>query len=209
MKPTTLILLLTTFLRLGSVRGAEPQSDPLAGAFFPPELIVQGHEKIGMNQEQLEAFRARIDKAQPQFEEFRQRLGRESAALAALAKPDHVDEAKLSAQLDKVLDAERDVKHFQIGLLAAIKNQLTPEQQARLRELTKDGNAKLAEEMRQRLTAKVERVQTGVRKLTESGRNPSEIGAAMAEKVKPLLDAGKVIAAEAELDRLIDQLGDK
>jgi Spy/CpxP family protein refolding chaperone len=52
-----------------------------------------------------------------------------------------VYEAALTAQLDKVLVAERDLKHLHIGLLAWIKNFLTPEQQAKLKEITKDGGA--------------------------------------------------------------------
>jgi Spy/CpxP family protein refolding chaperone len=159
-----------------------------------------------MSPEQMEAFHARVKKAQPQFEDFRQKLEHEAAALAALAKQERVDEATLIAQLDKVLDAEREVKHVQMGLLAAIKNLLTPEQQARLREMTKGGGAKQSEDMRQRLTAKVERVQAGVRKWAESGRDPSEIAKTMQEKFKPLMDAGKVIEAEAELDRILETL---
>ena len=54
-----------------------------------------------------------------------------------------MDEAALVAQLDKVLDVERELKHLHIGLLVAIKNLLTPEQQAKLREIAKDGGAQL------------------------------------------------------------------
>ena len=57
-----------------------------------------------------------------------------------------------------------------------------------------------------RLTEKVGRVMRGVKKWTASGRDPSEIAKAMQEKFKPLMDAGKVIEAEAELDRVLEQL---
>jgi hypothetical protein len=39
------------------------------------------------------------------------------------------------AQLDKVLNTEREVKRTQIALMVRIKNKLTPEQQSRLRQL--------------------------------------------------------------------------
>jgi hypothetical protein len=39
------------------------------------------------------------------------------------------------AQLDKVLNAEDEVKRTQIALMVRIKTKLTPEQQARLRHL--------------------------------------------------------------------------
>jgi hypothetical protein len=39
-----------------------------------------------------------------------------------------------------------------------------------------------------------------------SGRDPSAIVKTMEEKVSPLLDTGKAIEAEAELDRLLERL---
>lgn len=210
MKNTPLIIALATWMvsthPLAAAEKAGAATDALSGAFFPPELIMRAHEQIGMSPEQLEAFRERVKKVQPQFEDLRKKLEREAAALAVLAKQERVDEAALIAQLDKVLDAEREVKHTQMGLLAAIKNLLAPEQQGKLRELMKSGGAKPSEEVRQRLTAKVERVQAGVRKWVEDGRDPSAIGQAMKEKVKPLMDAGKPLEAEAELDRILETL---
>ncbi len=63
------------------------------------------------------------------------KLKRETAALSLLAKQGRVDEAAIDAQLDRVLDVERELKHLRVGLLSAIKNLLTPERQAKLREI--------------------------------------------------------------------------
>ncbi len=43
-------------------------------------------------------------------------------------------------------------------------------------------------------------------KFAESGRDPSDVLKAMEEKVKPLMEAGKVNEAEAQLDRVLEQL---
>ena len=56
-----------------------------------------------------------------------------------------------------------------------------------------------------RLTEKVGRVMQGVKKWTASGRDPSAIAKTMEEKFKPLIEAGKVSEAEAELDRVLEQ----
>jgi hypothetical protein len=64
-------------------------------------------------------------------------------------------------------------------------------------------------DIKKRLTEKVERIKEGARKWGASGRDPSVIAKAMEEKVKPLFDAGKPLEAEAELDRILEQLGDK
>jgi hypothetical protein len=57
--------------------------------------------------------------------------------------------------------------------------------------------------MRQRLTAKVERVKKGIHQWAASGHDPADIATMMQEKVKPLLEAGKPVEAEAELDRVL------
>ncbi len=201
-----LIVLFASLLQLGAALAKDSPRDPLEGAFFPPDLVMLAGDRIGLTQEQREKLQRAVEQVQPRSDELRQRLERESAALTALAKKERVDEEALIAQLDKLLEAERDAKRLHIGLLARIKNLLTSEQQAKLREIAKEGGARLGEEMRQRLTEKVERVQQGAQKLAESGRDPSDILKRMEEKFKPLMDAGKVTEAEAELDRVLEQL---
>jgi Spy/CpxP family protein refolding chaperone len=206
MKILNLIVLLSTACRLAAADNSAANTDPLAGAFFPPEFVLMAGDQIGLTQEQREAFRAHVEKIQPRSDELAQRLTRETAALSSLARQERVDEAALTAQLDKVLDAERDLKHLHIGLLAWIKNFLTPEQQAKLKEITKNGGAPFAEATRQRLTEKVQRVKEGMQKWADSGRDPSAIGKTLEEKFKPLIESGKVIEAEAELDRVLEQI---
>jgi Spy/CpxP family protein refolding chaperone len=63
-----------------------------------------------------------------------------------------------------------------------------------------------AEMARKRISEKVEEVKAGAHKLTESGRDFSAIAQAMEERFKPLLGAGKLIEAEAELDRVLELL---
>ncbi len=56
-------------------------------------------------------------------------------ALAALIKQYQVDEAQVLTQLDEVLGLEREIKRTHMGLLIRVRKKLTPEQQARLREV--------------------------------------------------------------------------
>ena len=135
-------------VRLLAAADSKPAADPFAGAFFPPELVMLASDRIALTPQQREAFRARVEKTNPRSEELRAKLERETATLAALAKQQRVDEVSLLAQLDKVLDVERELKHLHIGLAVAVKNLLTPEQQAKLREIAKDGGKQLAEDAR-------------------------------------------------------------
>ena len=65
-----------------------------------------------------------------------------------------------------------------------------------------------AEAMRKRITEKVghvqEGVQEGVHAWAASGRDPSGVVKTLQETIKPLLDAGKALEAETELDRLLE-----
>jgi Spy/CpxP family protein refolding chaperone len=206
MKLITFLILLASLCPLFAADDSKKAADPFAGAYFPPELVLMARERIALTQEQQDALRARLEKTQPRSDELRAKLERETAALAALAKQERIEETALLAQLDKVLDVERELKHLHVGLAVAIKNLLTPEQQTKLREIVKGGVEQLGEDLRQRLTEKVERVKAAATKMAEGGNDPSEILKAMEEKFKPLMDAGKVVEAEAELDRVLEQL---
>ena len=206
MKRIILATLLVSACSLLAADKPASQTDPFAGAFFPPELILQAREQIGMSPQQLEAVQVRVTKTQPQSEELRKKLELETAALAALVKAERVEEAAVLAQLDKVLDAERELKHLHISLVIALKNLLTPEQQAKLHEMTKEGGTQFAEATRARLTEKMERVKAGAEAWAAGGRDPSDVLRAMEQKFKPLIESGKVVEAEAELDRALEQL---
>ena len=70
-----------------------------------------------------------------------------------------------------------------------------------------EGRAASSDELRQRLTAKVERVKAGAQQWMASGRNPMDLLKVMQEEFQPLMQAGKPAEAEAVLDRVLDQLG--
>ena len=90
---------------------------------------------IGLDDTQKTFVRSEVLKAQTRFTELQFRLQDAMEALTALLKQNPVDEAQVLAQLDKVLDAEREIKRTQIALMVRVKNKLTPEQQSRLRQL--------------------------------------------------------------------------
>ncbi|HKQ77005.1 MAG TPA: periplasmic heavy metal sensor [Blastocatellia bacterium] len=123
-------------LSFGAVRAQQqPQPDPFAGNLFPPELIMQYQQALGLSEEQKNLLKAELSKLQTRLSELQWDLQGEMEKLAALVKQDQADEAQALTQLDKVLSLEREIKRAHIGLLIRIKNRLTPEQQAKLREI--------------------------------------------------------------------------
>jgi len=71
---------------------------------------------------------------------LQEQLQAEAEKMVELVKQGRPDESKTLAQLDKVLNLEREIKRAQIALLIKIKNSLTPEQQTKLREIKKQSS---------------------------------------------------------------------
>ena len=112
--------------------------DPLAGNLFPPELVMQYRREVGITDEQKSFIRDEAIKASTRFNQLQFQMQDEMEAMVTLMKGTTVDEQKALAQLDKVLNIEREVKRTQLGLSIRIKNKLTPEQQAKLQELQRN-----------------------------------------------------------------------
>ena len=112
-----------------------PPMDPLGDVMFPPELIMGHTRDLGLTDEQKTFMRAEIQKSTSRFNELQWQVQDAMEALHALMKANPVSEQQALAQLDKVLDTEREIKRLHFGLAIALKNKLTPEQQAKLHEL--------------------------------------------------------------------------
>ena len=118
------------------VRAAD---DPLAGAFFPPELVMRHLVEIGLDEAQQNGIKQAIGRAQTIFLDRQLAMQTDLGKLQVLVRPPRVDAAAAIEQLDRVLALEREVKRAQIGLLVEIKNLLRPEQQQRLAALRANG----------------------------------------------------------------------
>jgi Spy/CpxP family protein refolding chaperone len=109
--------------------------DPLSENLFPPDLVMTHQRAIGLGDAQRAFVRTEVLKAQTRFTEMQWQLQDAMESLIGLLKQNTADEQQVMAQLDKVLAAEREIKRMQIGLMVRIKNKLTAEQQAKLRQL--------------------------------------------------------------------------
>jgi Spy/CpxP family protein refolding chaperone len=116
-------------------RPPQPGPDPLGEAIFPPELVMQHQREIGLTDEQKAFMRGEIQRVTVRFNELQWQLQDAMEALAITMKEGSVNEQQALAQLDKVLDTEREIKHLHIGLAIRIKNKLTPDQQDRLQQM--------------------------------------------------------------------------
>jgi Spy/CpxP family protein refolding chaperone len=117
----------------GPAHAPQPNMDPLGDVMFPPELIMGHARELGLTDEQKAFMRGEIQKTTTRFLELQWQLQDAMEALVQTMKPNAVDEQQALSQLDKVLDTERQVKHLHFSLGIRLKNQLTAEQQGKLR----------------------------------------------------------------------------
>ncbi len=96
---------------------------------------MQHQQEIGLTDKQRDFIIAQVDTAQRAATALQWKLTREVETITTLAKQEPIDEAKMLAQLDRVLAVERDIKHVHLTLVMRIKNDLTPDQRARLRAM--------------------------------------------------------------------------
>jgi Spy/CpxP family protein refolding chaperone len=137
MKSIIFILLL-----LSPIAAQQPPEDPLRDLMFPPEVVMQHQQAIGLSDEQKNNLKNEVRRAQLKFTELQWTLQDEMERLVSLLKQSKVDEKQAASQLEKVLAAEREIKRAQLMLLIRIKNNLTPSQQAQLRELVEKSKAR-------------------------------------------------------------------
>jgi Spy/CpxP family protein refolding chaperone len=112
-----------------------PNPDPLAHLMFPPDMILGHARELNLTDEQKMFMRAEVQKATSTFQELQWKLQDQAELLHETMKSSSVNEQQALAQLDRVLDVEREIKRLHIGLAVRLKNRLTPEQQEQLQKM--------------------------------------------------------------------------
>ena len=121
-----------------AAQGHRPGEDPLARALFPPELVLQHAEELGLRPEQRTAIVDLIKATHAEMLDFQLAMGeRSNRLMKELGSGPTVNENAVLRLVDSVLTAERDMKRHQMLLLIRVKNALSKEQQDRLQELRK------------------------------------------------------------------------
>lgn len=157
--------------------------------FLKGDPLIEGQITLTL----MERLPPKIHKIQEEFPAWMQKAGNKDKAAEATALMQ-----KMQEQL-KAKDFEEAEKTADLILkMMGVSGQAAESPAA--------GTGSLPEDNRKRLTEKIQRVKDGLDKWLASGRDSSAIRHIMEEKVKPLLDTGKFMEAEAELDRVLDLL---
>ena len=112
-----------------------PHPDPLAHLMFPPDMILGHARELNLTDEQKAFMRSEIHKTTASFQELQWKLQDQMELLHDTMKSTSVNEQQALAQLDKVLDIEREIKRLHFGMAVRLKNKLTPAQQEQLHKM--------------------------------------------------------------------------
>ena len=124
-----------TLMLLLFATAALAQEDPIAQQLFPPELIMAQSQKLHLDDKQRTTIKSEVQRAQSKFFDLQWELKEASDTMVQLLQQTPVEEARVLEQADKVMGYEHDIKKIQLTLLIRIKNALTPEQIAQLKQL--------------------------------------------------------------------------
>ncbi len=141
-----LVVSLTLALVALGARQADAQTPAIPGNpateinnfFFHPRIVMAGADRIGLSRDQRQHLRELWEASQVEFRRQRFELGNAMTSIGALAVQHPVDEEQILAQLDQVLDLERDIKRAQLLMLVRVKNLLTPDQHVVLDQMRRN-----------------------------------------------------------------------
>ncbi|MEZ5568692.1 MAG: hypothetical protein R3E54_10205 [Halioglobus sp.] len=133
----TILLLSTTTL---SVAQSVDIDDPRANlqairmGLYPPDLIMRHQEALGISADQRKAMLKLVRQFQDDVAELQWDLQHEQQLMRADLARDSLDEAAVMPRVERVLQMESEFKRAHFKLLIAIKNTLTAEQIAMIKQ---------------------------------------------------------------------------
>ncbi len=116
-------------------REAHEGLGPIEARLFPPELVMEHQGELAITEEQRRAILGETEREQSEMLRLQWELSGEKEKLVKLLDGDRTDEAKVQEIAARLTDRETKVKTLHLGMLVRVKNVLTHEQLAKLKEL--------------------------------------------------------------------------
>ena len=191
-------------LAASSLHAEPPPQSRVDALLFPPDFIMQHKAAIGLSDKQADAIIAAAQNAEPDMEEIQKNVQSATRDLEEVLAATPVKTDAALAQLDKLMDREREAKRAHLKLILSIRQQLTAEQVGKLGEMKK-AQAPPGGDIARGIEEKARRVEQGVARWQSEGRDPSPIGELM-QKLDPLMREGKAREVNDVLDQALKLL---
>lgn len=191
--------------------------DLIGEQLFPPDLILRQAEAIGLSDTQREAVLSLVREMKKTMTDGRVKLKEATDGLRDSLGTSGLSETATMEKFSALLDIERELKRGQFAMLLKAKNQLTPEQQEKLRVIFRNqprkGGDKPATtdgrpvDVRQELNNRMQKVLAGVERWRSEGRDPGPI-LELINTFGEQMQAGKFPDAKDTLNKAIEKLNE-
>jgi hypothetical protein len=126
------IIIILLFAASALPSGAQ---EPFQKELFPADAILKYRAEIDLSEQQAERVKKIYDDHITLFNSLKWDLDAELVALNKLLAQPHVDEKLSTAQMEKTMKMEDELKRMKLSMLIKIKNELKPAQQDQLKKL--------------------------------------------------------------------------
>lgn len=211
--PPVLVALLAAPILAGTASAQVDAAREFRDDLFPPDLILREAEPLGLTDQQRDAVTALVKEMKQSFTKGQPKLHDATENLGQSLKDSSISEPAALDKFAAVLEAEKDIKRAQFIMLIRAKNLLTSGQQDKLRAIVKSQPPKYAgggkqspptessrPDARQELNARMQKVQAGVERWRQEGRDPAPILELM-KTFGDQMQAGQFPAAKETLQR--------
>lgn len=129
------ILVVIACFGIATAMAAGPKDDVFKGKLFPPNVILENQEELGLSKDQFTKIRAAVVAVQGNVAEYEWDMREAYVKLMAELDQSPVDEDRVLEHANTALLAENQVKKQQMRMLVRLKNLLTADQIAYLESI--------------------------------------------------------------------------
>ena len=120
---------------MATAMAAGPKDDVFKGKLFPPNVILENQEELGLSKDQFTKIRAAVVEVQGNVAEYEWDMREAYMKLMAELDQSPVNEDRVLEHANTALLAENQVKKRQMRMLVRLKNLLTADQIAYLESI--------------------------------------------------------------------------
>ena len=128
----SIILVVIACFGMATAMAAGPKDDVFKGKLFPPNVILENQEELGLSKDQFTKIRAAVVEVQGNVAEYEWDMREAYMKLIAELDQSPVNEDRVLEHANTAMLAENQVKKQQMRMLVRLKNLLTEEQIAYL-----------------------------------------------------------------------------
>lgn len=130
------LLLLAGLWLSAAAQAAGPEREPFKGKLFPPNVILEHQDELGLSREQFAQIRAAVVEVQANVAEHEWDMREAYLRIMEALDDKPIDEDAVIAMANDALLAENAIKKKQMAMLIRLRNLLTDEQIDYLRART-------------------------------------------------------------------------